>query len=165
MDKDSIVAKANKRIPRHVFYRHYKGGTYRVLCVAVRESDLAPVVVYENADGLLFERPFPDWEELVDYEGRFIQRFVRLPEHVEPSFWPPRDDHEKFVTPETQLRKRLKEAYDAIRARADLDFLNKLRACGVPLPRMSLKEASEKLSINYDELVAQFEADLKPTSD
>lgn len=32
-------------------YRHYKRGTlYRILCVATRESDLEPCVVYESLD-------------------------------------------------------------------------------------------------------------------
>lgn len=32
-------------------YKHYKRGTlYRILCVATRESDLEPCVVYESLD-------------------------------------------------------------------------------------------------------------------
>jgi hypothetical protein len=39
-------------------WRHRKGGVYRVLCCAVREADLVPVVVYrdEYPQGELFDR-------------------------------------------------------------------------------------------------------------
>lgn len=159
--EDAVVKKANIRIHRHTFYRHYKGSTYRVLVVASSESDLAPQVVYENIDGLVFSRPFSAWEELVDHDGRFIQRFVRLPEHVEPAYWPPRDDFEKHATPETKLRKELKEAYDTVKAQEDEDFLKTLRdmSTQIPIPRISMKDAATKLGIDYDELTALFEAD------
>lgn len=146
------LRKAAVRVKRHTFYRHYKGTTYRVLCVAVRESDQIPVVVYEDADGDIWERPFFEWEELVDHGGRYIQRFVRLPEHVAPSNWPPRDDFETFNTPETQLRKQLQDALAAMHAKEDLQFLSRLRECGVPSPRMTLKEAAVKLGIDLEEM-------------
>lgn len=151
------ITKAIKRIPRHVFYRHYKGSTYRVLCVSLRENDAEPVVTYENEVGVVFTRPVADWEELIDHDGRFIQRFVRLPAHVEPSVWSPRDDFETFDTPETRLRQQLSEAHAALKAREDSQFLDKLRAMGVPVPRMRMKDAAAMLGINYEELKAQFE--------
>jgi hypothetical protein len=159
------ITKAIKRIPRHVFYRHYKGSTYRVLCVSLRENDAEPVVTYENEVGVVFTRPVADWEELIDHDGRFIQRFVRLPAHVEPSVWPPRDDFETFDTPETRLRQQLSEAHAAMKAREDSQFLDKLRAMGIPVPRMSMKDAAAALGFNFEELKTQFEAELELPQD
>lgn len=102
------IEKARIRIPRHVFYRHYKGSNYRVLVVAKSEKDGTPHVVYENQDGEVYTRPVAEWEDLVDYEGKFIQRFVRLPSHVCPSIWPPRDNHDEFKTSETYLLMSIK---------------------------------------------------------
>lgn len=151
------ITKAIKRIPRHVFYKHYRGSTYRVLTVSFREHDGEPVVTYENNIGVVFTRPVSEWEDLVDHDGRYIQRFVRLPEHVEPSNWPPRDDFESFKTPETQLRKQLKEAHDIIQARTDEMFRAQLRACGIPTPATSITQAATMLGINIEELKQLFQ--------
>jgi len=32
-------------------YRHYKGGLYEIICQAIQESDLSPVVVYRPLSG------------------------------------------------------------------------------------------------------------------
>lgn len=54
----AIVAVAKTGPDRSGVWRHRKGGVYRVVCCAVRESDMVPVVVYqcEYPQGALFDR-------------------------------------------------------------------------------------------------------------
>jgi hypothetical protein len=58
-------------------YRHYKGGMYSVLLVALRESDLQPVVVYASRDEpqLIYTRPLASWLETVAVDGTRVPRF------------------------------------------------------------------------------------------
>lgn len=57
-------------------WRHRKGGAYRVVCCAIREADLVPVVVYQDEypQGKLFDRKLSiNWvRPLVEFkDGRF----------------------------------------------------------------------------------------------
>ena len=48
-------------------WRHRKGGTYRVLCVALEEATKRPVVVYQaDGTGLCWTRPHAEFTD-----GRF----------------------------------------------------------------------------------------------
>lgn len=62
-------------------YEHYKGGKYRLLFLARREEDLAPVVVYCHLDdGQIWTRPLSDWEMLVIWpDGHPRSRFCKIP--------------------------------------------------------------------------------------
>lgn len=43
------MTKANEENPKpNSIWRHKKGGLYRIICCAIQESDLTPVVVYYN---------------------------------------------------------------------------------------------------------------------
>ena len=60
------------------WYRHYRGGRYEVLGVARQSETLEELVVYRR-DGSdeLWVRPVVMWSEVVEFEGRHQQRFVR----------------------------------------------------------------------------------------
>jgi hypothetical protein len=63
-------------------YRHYKGKEYRVLWVARYTIDLEKMVVYqwlydsqEFGNEPLWVRPLSEFEEVVPYEGKKVERF------------------------------------------------------------------------------------------
>lgn len=59
-------------------WRHWKGGLYRVVCVAVRESDGREMVVYEPADGSghAWARDSIQWHmEITPKDGDKVPRF------------------------------------------------------------------------------------------
>jgi hypothetical protein len=64
-------------------WRHYKGGLYRVLHAALRESDLAEAVVYVAARGDLLPtvwvRPLSEWLEEV---SPGVERYTLVVEGV-----------------------------------------------------------------------------------
>lgn len=65
-------------------YRHYKGDLYRVKLLALHSNDEEWMVVYEplyaNPDAPYFTRPLREWREVVEWEGRGVERFVRVTE-------------------------------------------------------------------------------------
>lgn len=64
-------------------YRHYKGGIYELVCEATQESDLTPVIVYRASDGSVWTRPKAVFFELLDIDGKQVQRFTPIED--EPS--------------------------------------------------------------------------------
>lgn len=56
--------------------RHYKGGVYRVVCRALRESTGEEVVIYEKAGGPAWERTLADFRSEVSEAG--VRRFEPL---------------------------------------------------------------------------------------
>ncbi len=59
-------------------YQHYKGGIYELVCEATLESDLSPMIVYRAADGSIWCRPRAVFFELIEVEGKQVQRFRPL---------------------------------------------------------------------------------------
>ena len=60
-------------------YRHYKGGEYEVVQLAINENDLQPLVIYKSlAKGTLWVRTFDDWNAKVLVDGKETTRFTRL---------------------------------------------------------------------------------------
>jgi len=61
-------------------YRHYKGNEYEVIGVARHSEDEHPMVVYRAlyGDKELWVRPAEIWDELVEFDGKLIKRFVRI---------------------------------------------------------------------------------------
>ena len=59
-------------------YRHYKGNRYVVLCMATHSETLEPMVVYQAlyGDGKVWARPASMWSELVQHDGKFVERFT-----------------------------------------------------------------------------------------
>lgn len=59
-------------------YRHYKGGIYEVIELAIFENTLTPMVIYRNADGTAWARTFDDWNATVDVDGKSVKRFTLI---------------------------------------------------------------------------------------
>ena len=61
-------------------YRHYKGGMYRVVCLAHHSETLEDMVVYEPLDGKtgFWVRPASMWNETVEKDGKVFQRFTYI---------------------------------------------------------------------------------------
>jgi DNA polymerase-3 subunit epsilon len=59
-------------------FRHYKGGIYELVCEATQESDLSPVIVYRAQNGTVWTRPRDVFFEVIEIDGRQVQRFTLL---------------------------------------------------------------------------------------
>lgn len=63
-------------------YRHYKGGIYEVVCEAKLESDPSVIMmVYKSEEGSIWTRPRDVFFELVECEGKTVQRFAPVDTH------------------------------------------------------------------------------------
>ena len=58
-------------------YRHFKGGEYEVLYVALHSETMEPMVVYRALYGEfgLWVRPASMWNETVERDGKKYKRF------------------------------------------------------------------------------------------
>jgi hypothetical protein len=62
-----------------VRYRHYKGGIYEHVCEARLESDPDIImIVYRAPDGSIWTRPSGVFFELIEKDGKTMQRFTPL---------------------------------------------------------------------------------------
>lgn len=63
-------------------YRHFKGGEYRVFCVARHSETEEPMVVYQALYGErgIWVRPASMWNELVERDGETFCRFTYIGE-------------------------------------------------------------------------------------
>ncbi|MBK1891511.1 DUF1653 domain-containing protein [Undibacterium sp. 14-3-2] len=59
-------------------YRHYKGGVYELVCEAIQESDLGPVIVYRSHNGSIWTRPKAVFFEMVEVDGVLVPRFAAI---------------------------------------------------------------------------------------
>jgi hypothetical protein len=75
------VADAEKLVTVGARYRHYKGGEYTVLCVALLEATNEPCVVYraEYGSHTVYIRPLDDWLAMVEANGGQMRRFMAIP--------------------------------------------------------------------------------------
>ncbi len=66
----------------HGYYRHYKGGIYRVVALAHHSETLEDMVVYEPLYGNTgtWVRPLSMWDEPVEVDGVTVSRFSYLGE-------------------------------------------------------------------------------------
>jgi hypothetical protein len=63
------------------FYQHYKGGCYRLLCVAKNEADGRPLAIYQSlSTGQIWARPASNFFEKVQPPGypAPVPRFAKL---------------------------------------------------------------------------------------
>ena len=64
-------------------YRHYKGGTYKVIGIGKHSENLEVLVVYqalyENYD--IWCRPLSMWNDIVEYNGKKVKRFELIEEN------------------------------------------------------------------------------------
>jgi hypothetical protein len=61
-------------------FRHYKGGLYDLVCIATLESDLSEMIVYRAPDGSIWTRPRDVFFQMIEVDGKTVQRFVPLSE-------------------------------------------------------------------------------------
>ena len=63
-------------------YRHFKGGEYRVFCMARHSETGEEMVVYQALYGErgIWVRPASMWNETVERDGKTFQRFTYLGE-------------------------------------------------------------------------------------
>lgn len=59
-------------------YRHYKGGVYELVCEAIQETDLSPVIVYRSHNGSIWTRPKAVFFEMVEVDGVRVPRFAAI---------------------------------------------------------------------------------------
>ena len=58
-------------------YKHYKGTTYHVICLAKDADSLEPVVVYQNPENFeVWVRPEKEWDDIIDEAG--TKRFTLI---------------------------------------------------------------------------------------
>lgn len=63
-------------------YKHFKGGEYEVLCVALHSETQEPMVVYRALYGEhgVWVRPASMWNETVVRDGKTYRRFTYIGE-------------------------------------------------------------------------------------
>ncbi len=62
-------------------FRHYKGGIYDFVCAAKLESNPETVmIVYTAADGSFWTRPEKVFFEVIEVDGKTVQRFTTIEE-------------------------------------------------------------------------------------
>lgn len=71
------IAAAEKLVAVGSRYKHYKGGEYTVLHVALLEATNEPCVVYSAEYGAhaIYIRPLNDWLMTVEVDGETVPRF------------------------------------------------------------------------------------------
>lgn len=58
-------------------YEHYKGNRYELIGIANHSETLEKMVIYKAlyGEGDLWVRPASMWNEMVEFDGKFIPRF------------------------------------------------------------------------------------------
>ena len=61
-------------------YRHFKGGIYEVVCVAMHSETLEEMVFYRNVSEpqKVWVRPLSMWNETVEHDGKKEKRFTKI---------------------------------------------------------------------------------------
>ena len=65
-------------LPKKGIYRHFKGNKYELIGFAKHSETLEPMVIYKAlyGEGELWVRPLSMWEEIIERDGKKIQRFI-----------------------------------------------------------------------------------------
>jgi len=57
-------------------YRHFKGGEYEIITIALKEDTLEPLVIYQSkAKDYVWARTYQNWSEEVEVKGKKMKRF------------------------------------------------------------------------------------------
>ncbi len=79
---DPVPQKPSDAPNKGEVWRHYKGDNYRVTGLALNSVDDTWMVLYEplyeNAATEFFTRPLSQWREVVEWEGKKVERFVKI---------------------------------------------------------------------------------------
>ena len=77
-DKAQLVREELSVEPKQC-YRHYKGGIYYVLEVAVKEDTLEPLIIYRSKEKeYVWARTYENFCESVQVDGKIVKRFTLL---------------------------------------------------------------------------------------
>ena len=62
------------------YYRHFKGGNYKVLAIGQDSESLVPVVVYQAlyGDHKVWVRPQEMFDGFVERDGHIMKRFTEI---------------------------------------------------------------------------------------
>lgn len=75
-----IAQKELNNLPVKIgqWYRHYKGGEYEVVVLALKEDTLEPLVIYRSPQhkNTVWARTYSDWNSEVEWEGKTVKRFT-----------------------------------------------------------------------------------------
>jgi hypothetical protein len=74
------TADAKKVVKPGTKWRHYKGGEYVIVTLAVQEEDQQLAVIYSPLEHpeIAFVRPLSVWDEQVEWDGKTFQRFAEF---------------------------------------------------------------------------------------
>lgn len=80
--KFEVLSEEGQQFPKEgLLYRHFKGGSYTVLHIALDTETEKQTVVYRSVtDGKIFTRPLNIWLEDVSYENTIVKRFKKYGE-------------------------------------------------------------------------------------
>ena len=59
-------------------YKHYKGGTYKVIGMAIHTETLEDMVIYKDKENVCWARPASMWNEIVDTPNGKMKRYTEL---------------------------------------------------------------------------------------
>lgn len=59
-------------------YRHYKGGIYKMICIATDTESGERKVIYQGIDGRIWDRSATMFFGTVEFEGKEVPRFVAI---------------------------------------------------------------------------------------
>lgn len=88
-------------------WRHFKGGRYTIVAMAIDEATLSPVVVYAGHDGVVWTRRLAFFLQNVVVDGdKEVPRFIKIDDDgaatkpfervvPEPTKWRPQDGFEQ----------------------------------------------------------------------
>lgn len=78
-----VIHEAHTSLPKDIFpgqrWKHYKGGEYEIVCLAVKEDTMDQVVVYRSLSyGTIWVRNLSVWNEMVETPSGSVRRFYPL---------------------------------------------------------------------------------------
>lgn len=59
-------------------YKHYKGGLYTLLNIAVHTETKESLAIYVDVRGNVWARPLPMFLEEVEVDGNMVKRFEKI---------------------------------------------------------------------------------------
>lgn len=74
----NLLNIVKEKIPVGSFWKHHKGNIYKVIEIALNESDLAPMVIYSNEEGLVWVRKVDIFLEEIKINDKVTQRFTQI---------------------------------------------------------------------------------------
>jgi hypothetical protein len=77
---ENHTAAAMQKVVPGSTWRHYKGGEYAIVTLAVQEEDQQLAVIYSPLahPKIAFVRPLSMWDEQVEWEGKTVPRFAKF---------------------------------------------------------------------------------------